>query len=107
MAELIDRQMVCDTCMIRKGSRGCYSCIVYDAPTIDPESLRKKGEWISVEDRLPEEKINCIVHYRHAYCENDEYWAIGISFFDGVKFQMDRTYKVTHWMPLPQPTKGE
>ena len=64
-------------------------------------------EWISVEDRLPEEKVNCIVHYKHAYCNNDDYWAIGICFYDGEKFQIGLAYKVTHWMPLPAPPKGE
>lgn len=63
-------------------------------------------EWISVNDRLPEEKVNCIVHYKHAYCDNDDYWAIGICFYNGEKFQMDWSYKVTHWMPLPKPPKG-
>ena len=63
--------------------------------------------WISVKDRLPEEKVNCIVHYKHAYCDNDDYWAIGICFYDGEKFQMDLLYKVTHWQYLPQPPKGE
>ena len=63
-------------------------------------------EWISVEDRLPEEKVNCIVHYKHAYCNNDGYWAIGFCFYDGEKFQFDQAYKVTHWMPTPQPPKG-
>ena len=64
-------------------------------------------EWISVEDRLPEEKVNCIVHYRHAYCDDDDYWAIGICFYDGEKFQINPAYKVTHWMPMPNPPKGE
>ena len=64
-------------------------------------------EWISVDDRLPEEKVNCIVHYKHAYCDNDGYWAIGFCFYDGEKFQFDPAYKVTHWMPLPTPPKGE
>ena len=64
-------------------------------------------EWISVNDRLPEEKVNCIVHYKHAYCENDDYWAIGICFYDGEKFQLNPAYKVTHWMTLPTPPKGE
>ena len=64
-------------------------------------------EWISVKDRLPEEKVNCIVHYKHAYCDNDGYWAIGICFYDGEKFQLNSAYKVTHWMPLPEPPKGE
>ena len=64
-------------------------------------------EWISVDERLPEEKVNCIVHYKHAYCNNDDYWAIGICFYDGEKFKMDWSYKVTHWMPLPKPPKGK
>ena len=64
-------------------------------------------EWISVKERLPKEKVNCIVHYKHAYCDNDDYWAIGMCFYDGEKFQFDPAYKVTHWMPLPEPPKGE
>ena len=64
-------------------------------------------EWISVDDMLPGEKVNCIVHYKHAYCDNDDYWAIGICFYDGEKFRIGCAYKVTHWMPMPQPPKGE
>ena len=64
-------------------------------------------EWISVKERLPQEKVNCIVHYQHAYCDNDDYWAIGICFYDGKKFQMNLSYKVTHWQYLPNPPKGE
>ena len=70
-------------------------------------SALEKTKWISVDDRLPEEKVDCIVHYKHAYCDNDDYWAIGMCFYDGEKFQFDPAYKVTHWMPLPQPPKGE
>lgn len=64
-------------------------------------------EWISVDDMLPGEKVNCIVHYKHAYCDNDDYWSIGICFYDGEKFRIGCAYKVTHWMPMPQPPKGE
>ena len=64
-------------------------------------------EWISVDDMLPGEKVNCIVHYKHAYCDNDDYWAIGICFYDGEKFRIGCAYKVTHWMPMPQSPKGE
>ena len=64
-------------------------------------------ECISVDDRLPEEKANCIVYYQHSYCDNDGYWAIGMCFYDGEKFQLNPAYKVTHWMLLPEPPKGE
>ena len=90
--------------------------LVIDAKRTDPETgsfaeyladhLISNGvtvqEWISVKDRLPEEKVNCIVHYKHAYCDNDDYWAIGICFYDGEKFQLGPAYKVTHWMPMPE-----
>ena len=66
-------------------------------------SALEKTKWISVEDRLPEEKVDCIVHYRHAYCDNDGYWAIGFCCYDGEKFLFDPAYKVTHWMQMPEP----
>ena len=64
-------------------------------------------EWISVKDRLPGKNVNCIVHYRHAYCDNDGYFAIGFCCYDGEKFEVYPVYKVTHWMPSPEPPKGE
>ena len=67
----------------------------------------KFGEWVSVEDRLPTDKLNYIVYYKHVYCDDDGYYAIGVSFYDGKEFQINLAYKVTHWMPLPQPPKGE
>ena len=66
-------------------------------------SIEIVQEWISVKDRLPEEKVNCIVYYRHAYCDNDGYWAIGFCCYDGEKFLFDPAYKVTHWMQMPEP----
>ena len=95
--------------------------LILDAKRTDPETgsfteyladyLVSNGvtvqEWVSVKERLPQEKVNCIVHYKHAYCDNDDYWAIGMCFYDGEKFQFDPAYKVTHWMPIPQPPKGE
>ena len=70
-------------------------------------SALEKTKWISVDDRLPEEKVNCIVHYKHAYCDNDGYWAIGFCYYDGEKFKLNPAYKVTHWMPIPQPPTAE
>ena len=66
-------------------------------------SALEKTKWISVDERLPEEKVNCIVHYKHAYCDNDGYWAIGFCCYDGEKFLFDSAYKVTHWMQMPEP----
>lgn len=95
--------------------------LIIDAKRTDPETGRfteyladylishgvTVQEWIPVDERLPEEKVYCIVHYKHAYCDNDGYWAIGFCFYDGEKFRIDLAYKVTHWMPMPDPPKGE
>ena len=92
----------------------CTPCVGYSSRTAVEDIadwLIANGvtvqEWISVDDRLPEEKVKCIVRYKHAYCDNDDYWAIGISFYDGKEFQIGLSYKVTHWQYLPKPPKGE
>ena len=68
------------------------------------------SEWISVNDRLPENYIPVIV-----YCQNFG----GIIFYDGqhiddgelVGWESDGdcgypTLDVTHWMPLPEPPRA-
>lgn len=35
MSDLINREAVCGDCMIEKGGRGCWACLVKDAPTVD------------------------------------------------------------------------
>ena len=64
-------------------------------------------EWISVDERLPEEKANCIVYYKHAFCYDENHVGICVCFYDGNEFDMDSLHKVTHWMPMPHPPKGE
>lgn len=58
-------------------------------------------QWVPVRERFPSENEYCIVHYVHTYCDNDGYWEIGTSFFNGNQFQIWPAYKVTHWMPMP------
>ena len=62
-------------------------------------------EWINVKDELPKPKTNCLAHYVHSYSNDDGYYAIGVIFYDGQKFNCFDAYKVTHWMPLPEPPK--
>ena len=65
-------------------------------------------EWISVDDRLPEDIGYYLVVYRDKYngstsialdnyvkCGAGEWWA------------SEFTRNITHWMPLPEPPKGE
>lgn len=65
-------------------------------------------EWISVEDRLPEADVavlaRCFYHesWRTLVCytskRNTGEWYISA---------VGQWVQVTHWMPLPQPSKGE
>lgn len=51
--------------------------------------------WISVEERLPENSTRCLicdVTGRQIFSEFDRLWG----FYDSI-------FKVTHWMPLPEP----
>ena len=80
-------------------------------------------EWISVDDRLPENSGYYLVVYRDKYnesisiafemyvkCNIGEWWEsefacdITKQFLWAAKLQEQ---EVTHWMPLPQPPKGE
>lgn len=82
------------------------------------EGLIAKGvtaqEWISVDDRLPENDVMVIgytpcdgfmfVGYYHEEPKYDwKVWRI----VTAMRSTKVMTKKVTHWMPLPQPPKGE
>ena len=57
-------------------------------------------EWISVKDRLPDKPMKCLVYTKRGECGGYE-----ITYYNqGFNLQYSN---VTHWMPLPQPPKGE
>ena len=59
------------------------------------------SEWVSVEDRLPEESevSNCTGFSKDVYPWRNQSL---LGFSDGVKNSFG---EVTHWMPLPEPPK--
>ena len=57
-------------------------------------------EWISVEDRLPENSEDVVVCHRNKWVTKDAW--LGSNWW----LQND-VNPITHWMPLPQPPKGE
>ena len=62
----------------------------------------KQPEWISVEERLPDRvgKYLVFTFDRRVYlCDFIDHYCDG-------DFQFD-DYRVTHWMPLPMPPKGD
>ena len=57
-------------------------------------------EWISVNDRLPDKPMKCLVYTKRGECGGYE-----ITYYNqGFNLQYSN---VTHWMPIPQPPKGE
>ena len=64
-------------------------------------------EWISVKDRLPEDDSDVLAYLRigeeSRICPAN--YAKGM-WFDWI-FNTPVTESITHWMPIPQPPKGE
>ena len=64
-------------------------------------------EWISVDDRLPEDDSDVLAYLRivegSRICQAN--YANGM-WFDWI-FNTPVTESITHWMPLPEPPKGE
>ena len=57
-------------------------------------------EWVSVDDRLPDKPMKCLVYTKRGDCGGYE-----ITYYNqGFYLQYSN---VTHWMPLPEPPKGE
>jgi len=85
-----------------------------DIKIAELEAERKKREWISVKDRLPEKhRASYLCLTNGGYCHEvrwtnnvfglrslDDEW--GWSIFNTTQYS-----EVTHWMPLPEPAKGE
>ena len=62
----------------------------------------RKQEWISVDDRLPENLSYIIVCDK--YGNVGEAYCYGEGWFEWIDSE-ERVF-VTHWMPLPEPPKG-
>jgi hypothetical protein len=73
--------------------------------------LSNAEEWISVEDRLPEQDERVIVSMRfdnHGWreCVVAHIWEDG-EWYNQTGDQIEECVMVTHWMPLPPPPKSE
>lgn len=58
-------------------------------------------KWISVKDRLPEKTWEYLTW--NGVGVNQDYYAQDSNYNNG----FNNPYPVTHWMPLPEPPKGE
>lgn len=86
-------------------------CDTCDAFERTADEYFEKTRWISVEERLPEDNLRCLVAYtgRHGYGEPEDD-LIGMTSFSNGQFDMNQIYhfelndvKIKYWMPLPKP----
>lgn len=64
-------------------------------------------KWISVKDRLPEPWEQVLIYSQHDFCESAFYIGVPGKWRVTWNHEMLDADSVTHWMPLPQPPKGE
>ena len=64
-------------------------------------------QWISVADRLPEPWKQVLIYSRHDFCESAFYIGAPGKWRVTWNHEMLDADSVTHWMPLPEPPKGE
>ena len=64
-------------------------------------------EWIPVKDRLPEPGKQVLIYSRYDFCESAFYIGVPGKWRVTWNHEMLDADSVTHWLPLPQPSKGE
>lgn len=80
----------------------CYAEKLADHLIANGVTVQK---WISVKDRLPEKEGEVLVcDTREDFISTWEYLGKGLWLYDDIFWGTD---DITHWMPLPQPPKGE
>ena len=76
-----------------------YAKLAIDA--LEKENGVTVQEWVSVEDRLPEENTTVIVATDNGIVFQCLYS------YDGWDLWDDNDVNITHWQPMPKPPKGE
>lgn len=102
MVELLEPHMSGLACEYESGSCELTSCRSCNARNI-ADHLISNGvtvqEWVSVEDRLPEENTTVIVATDNGIVFQCLYS------YDGWDLWDDNDVNITHWQPMPQPPK--
>lgn len=89
----------------------CPHCENHDMCSKCELTFRRSGvianpcEWISVEERLPEENGYYLVYTKYGYIEVERYKTWDDDDLDG-GYWWEFEGLVTHWMPLPEAPKG-
>jgi hypothetical protein len=82
--------------------RSCPWCEIEELEA-EIEQLKQSKQWISVKERLPKSGDTVLVYYRRG-----EYRGTYIlRYIGGLWLIFDPLIEVTHWMPLPEPPRGD
>lgn len=103
MAEYIDREAA----VMRLMQDGCSAKNIQSIMELPAVSV---PQWISVKDRLPENKTrNIVLRYDHVTKTHfvDILWFCGNGWFCNPLGSGAEDKSISCWMPLPEPPKGE
>ena len=89
----------CEDCPGRKYGDNCRDYLKADHLIANGVTVQ---EWIPVTERLPEDSCRALIRSASGYIGVDSYDKDRGHFESGGMW-----IPVTHWMPLPQPPKGE
>lgn len=86
-----------------------YRCeFILECSVLHRAGYRKQSEWISVEERLPDNNTERVLVF---LVDDDFTKPIGENKIDTDRFVDGKWVRwsrfVTHWMPLPEPPKGD
>ena len=95
-------ELICDNTGFDTMREDCVEA----AEALYNAGYRKRSEWISVEERLPDENGRYLAHIKveHLAFENLSIVAI-LQYGKSQGFDTHSEETVTHWMPLPEPPK--
>lgn len=105
----------CEGCLYgidaEKVESDCVDALLKDALAYIQQLEAAQPKWISVEERLPDDRGNFITKI---HCDNGDW--IEMNTFDYMEKEwwhdavdriVEATEFVTHWMPLPEPPKED
>lgn len=85
---------------------GCTANVVGVLYHLPPADVAPRAEWISVKERLPGGNGVFLVSLKESGYENLVYFDV-IPYADGEWRNLPDKFTVSHWMPLPEPPKGD
>ena len=94
----------CDSCPYYEAKKDCGDRLKLDALAYIRQLEDVQPKWISVEERLPEDRVDVIVYTNlcGGYTDYAYYRYDRCAWF---KNCIQQIYNVTYWMPLPETPK--